>query len=165
MSVRMQLALYPESIPQISASSGDAAAWKGDLLAIGIFEESLSDKAGVVMALHACEQHSVTNASVVGLSSQHERIAGDGGPFQDAELAALDGQLEGILTELIEKAEFKGKQVCRSSTRTCVLSQNTRSGTSHCNLRHQSAPSNVLFGKCTCSMTSAAPSDMNVLTG
>ncbi|CAL8466303.1 g5839 [Coccomyxa elongata] len=87
LDLSKELALYPESIPQISASSRDAEAWKGDLLAIGIFEESLSDKAG------------------------------EGGPFQDAELARLDGQLEGILAELIEKAEFKGKQGSSSFTR------------------------------------------------
>ncbi|BDA51345.1 Leucine aminopeptidase 2, chloroplastic [Coccomyxa sp. Obi] len=87
LDLSKELALYPESTPQISASSGNAAAWKGDLLAIGIFEDSLSVEAG------------------------------EGGPFQDAELAALDGQLEGILTELIEKAEFKGKQGSSSFTR------------------------------------------------
>lgn len=37
--------------------------------------------------------------------------AGEGGVFGNAELADLDGSLDGILTELIEKAEFKGKQV------------------------------------------------------
>ncbi|EIE19999.1 hypothetical protein COCSUDRAFT_54513 [Coccomyxa subellipsoidea C-169] len=87
LDLSKELALFPESTPQISASSGDPAAWKGDLLAVGIFEDALSDKSG------------------------------DGGVFQDAELAALDGSLDGILTELIEKAEFQGKQGSSTFTR------------------------------------------------
>ena len=60
----MQLALYPESIPQISASSGDAAAWKGDLLAVGIFEDSLSDKSGTHLVQHTF--HLIKHSTAIG---------------------------------------------------------------------------------------------------
>lgn len=63
----------------------------------------------------------MAGAFVQGQASQQGWIAGEGGPFQDAELAALDGQLEGILTELIEKAEFKGKQVSGSFQKMLVF--------------------------------------------
>lgn len=41
-SVSVQAAYEPDSLPSISASSDDASAWKGDLLAVGVYEDALT---------------------------------------------------------------------------------------------------------------------------
>ena len=38
----MQTALYPESAAAVSASDVGILAWKGDLLALGVFEEAIT---------------------------------------------------------------------------------------------------------------------------
>lgn len=44
MNASMQVALYPERHIQASAATQDPLAWNGDLLAIGIYSESLNVK-------------------------------------------------------------------------------------------------------------------------
>ena len=42
----MQVALYPASVAAVTASDSSALAWKGDLLALGVFEEAITPGKG-----------------------------------------------------------------------------------------------------------------------
>lgn len=76
----VQAAYEPTGLPTFTSSSDAPGAWKGDLLAVGVFEESLE-------------------------------VEGESVTITDAELAAVDGSLSGILAELLTAGDFKAKKV------------------------------------------------------
>lgn len=72
-------AFEPDALPTVSVAEGAAASWKGDVLAVGIFEDAL-----------AVEDDTVT--------------------ITDSALSSLDKELAGIVTEVLEAGDFKGKK-------------------------------------------------------
>ncbi|KAK9843719.1 hypothetical protein WJX81_003551 [Elliptochloris bilobata] len=75
-----EVALYPEAVAAVTASDASVLAWKGDLLALGVFEEAITPGKG-----------------------------GEKGTIKSPELAELDKSLGGLLTELVELNKFTGK--------------------------------------------------------
>ncbi len=55
----VQVALYPERATAVTASDTGALAWKGDLLALGVFEDAITPAGKGEGALSACASVSV----------------------------------------------------------------------------------------------------------
>lgn len=83
-----QVPLYPEKAIQASAVPQEPLSWKGDLLAIGIYSDSLNVKEGEPTTI------------------------------QDPALQQLDESLNGVITEFISTAEFTGKAGSSHTGRT-----------------------------------------------
>ena len=80
-------------MPAFSAASGKVTDWKGDLLALGLFEEDFKTPDD---------------------TSDGEKGGGEGATaVESAAFKAIDEQLAGgALAEAAAVAEFKGKKVC-----------------------------------------------------
>ena len=89
----LQASYEPENVPAFSAASGKVTDWKGDLLALGLFEEDFKAPDD---------------------TSDGEKGGGEGvTAVESAAFKAIDEQLAGgALAEAAAVAEFNGKKVC-----------------------------------------------------
>lgn len=85
----MQASYEPPPFPTFSKSTDAPGGWKGDLLALGLWEDDVTGGG-------EGEKSEKSEASVTQLSCEAAK--------------KLDGELGGIIAELLEAGDFKGKK-------------------------------------------------------